>query len=546
MRTGGWAGWLAVVLLVALALRLPGMGLVPYYDEASFISGTQNFLAGDPGRPYTDFIPHPPLSMVLYGASFLAFGASAYAARLVPLLAGMATIIVSYLLARDLYGRRAAILAAALMSLAFYHVWSSLLVDIDGGILALFAVLSLFSYNRLSTGGGRRWALLLGVSLGLAALTKYTAVLLAPAILAADAAGHRLRNWKPLAAALLLAAAMAAAFPLYCLATSQAGVFLSTISHSNSYVSLASPAAVAVSAAKAVFFGFQYMTPMLPLLAALAVLRKRDEWRGVLVIPALAFLFFYSFVLTGGSKSRYLSILVPPVAILAGSALDWLTERLSFRDAVRIGALSLAFVAPLIVLNSYGTHSNIDFQTASASLVSGNALFWYNGQASSPFAIRVQSFLFFMAVPVLMFALVLLRRGGRIPLMVMVSSCLAFSGFLIFESYAPGIGPNYSETVLEMAGYYRASGGGMDTYALSLSQGFLLEAGIDGYRTLSPFRPEAFDTLKGRLAVIDVQLFDLPDLQSLRSSIYSNCVVERVFESNGYPFGYFFLCGGGR
>ena len=128
--------------------------------------------------------------------------------RAISALADVATVLVVYLLALRLGSgqalrlgpgqalrlgsgqaparadRRVALLAAALTTLAVLHIQLSHFYAVDT-LLTLFVLLSLYSLVRVAQGGGQRWWVAAGLSVGLALATKASAApLLAPLVLA--------------------------------------------------------------------------------------------------------------------------------------------------------------------------------------------------------------------------------------------------------------------------------------------------------------------------------------------------------------------------
>jgi hypothetical protein len=181
---------LALVLLAALGLRLWGVkqGLPFSYnvDEAShFVPRAIAFFSHDLDPRY--FLNPPAYSYLLHVAFELWFGsgdaaARAYAhdptavfvvARVVAALCGVLSVWLTYVAAERLFDRVVALLAAAILALAFLPVFYSHLALNDVPTLAPVA-LSLVGIAGVLRGGGPRSYLIAGAGAGLAAATKYT------------------------------------------------------------------------------------------------------------------------------------------------------------------------------------------------------------------------------------------------------------------------------------------------------------------------------------------------------------------------------------
>jgi 4-amino-4-deoxy-L-arabinose transferase-like glycosyltransferase/tetratricopeptide (TPR) repeat protein len=104
-------------------------------------------------------------------------------ARLLGVAFDTGTIWVLAKLVREEAGEEASYVAAALVALNPLHIEQShyIIVDIP---LAFFITLSLLYIFRVFRSGERKWYLLAGVSIGLATATKYTGLILIPALVA--------------------------------------------------------------------------------------------------------------------------------------------------------------------------------------------------------------------------------------------------------------------------------------------------------------------------------------------------------------------------
>ena len=192
---------LAVVLVVALALRLYGIGwdegygYSPHPDERNVISligGIEFPTLGDlgdlldaerspwnPGRfAYGSFplyvlkIAHSIIPGDVYEVRTIGRGISA--------LADVCVVFLTYLLGARLYGRRQGLLAAALVSVAVIHIQLSHFLTFDI-VLGLTTIAALYFMHRVAVGGRLRDSVIAGVIVGLGLATK---VSMAPMYLA--------------------------------------------------------------------------------------------------------------------------------------------------------------------------------------------------------------------------------------------------------------------------------------------------------------------------------------------------------------------------
>jgi len=155
---------------------------------------------------------HPPLYVWLTSVVYLVDGASEFSARIVSALAGALLVIVSFFMARDLYGRRAGIAAALLVGLQPLPFFWSRQGQFDMLLLLLMAascyVFILFLRSRKSS-----LAVAAGLLLGLGLMTKLFVALLIPmcwlAIFPLAAPPERRTIVRGAAVALFVAAAIA-------------------------------------------------------------------------------------------------------------------------------------------------------------------------------------------------------------------------------------------------------------------------------------------------------------------------------------------------
>lgn len=195
--------WLVVILAVGFLVRVWGLDFgLPFPearpDESTIIRHALAFFSGDP-NPH--FFNYPSLYLYLLFALYLGYfligkGFGFFSSpddliaqfvhdpyniylidRALSVLFGTATILAVYYLARRLWGRRTALVAALFMALAYLHARDSHFGTTDVAMVFL-ALTSLIFMVRARQEGGLGSYVLAGVLAGLAASTKYNAVLL--------------------------------------------------------------------------------------------------------------------------------------------------------------------------------------------------------------------------------------------------------------------------------------------------------------------------------------------------------------------------------
>lgn len=150
---------LALVGTAALALGLRLLvtrGL--WIDEATSVSQAQMSFHGMIENLRTSDV-HPPLYFALLWLDVHAFGDGELAVRLPSILAGLALIPVVYLAAKDIYDRKAGLMAALLVAIAPQTVWYSQEARMYA-LFMLFSVLAVWAQVRvLRRGEPRDWVL---------------------------------------------------------------------------------------------------------------------------------------------------------------------------------------------------------------------------------------------------------------------------------------------------------------------------------------------------------------------------------------------------
>src|ERR1700704_1579719 len=130
------------------------------------------------------YLDHPPMIAWFIRAGTAIFGDSNFGVR----FAGLVAMLVTQLLLADIVRRvthdiRAVILAVLMPEAALYYGLLMAKVSPDTALIP-FAVAMLWSLVRLNESNDARWWLAAGLFGGLALLSKFTAVMLVPAVLA--------------------------------------------------------------------------------------------------------------------------------------------------------------------------------------------------------------------------------------------------------------------------------------------------------------------------------------------------------------------------
>ena len=193
---------LALIILTAAALRFYDLGRADLItDEASInwrAIGYLDFL----GTPYQttpvewlqtwpwwlsiSFHDLPPLFFLLQHWIFSLFGVSVTVMRLLPALAGVASVIMVYVIGRRLAGQASGmaqasgLIASALIAINSYHLWISR-IAMQESLVILWILLAFWCALRVRE--DKRWWYAFGMITGLAIMTKIHGIIIIPIVL---------------------------------------------------------------------------------------------------------------------------------------------------------------------------------------------------------------------------------------------------------------------------------------------------------------------------------------------------------------------------
>ena len=186
-RRRAWA-LLALALLLAMYLSRIGGWVLQDPDEGRYAEIPREMIeTGDWVTPrlfYVKYFEKPPLLYWMTALSLETFGQSEGAARLVPALSGIATVLLTFALGVRLCGRRSAWIACgALATMPLFFALSQALV-IDILLTACMSATMLGVYAAHTATDKRRWALLVALSVALGVLAKGLVALVVPGAIA--------------------------------------------------------------------------------------------------------------------------------------------------------------------------------------------------------------------------------------------------------------------------------------------------------------------------------------------------------------------------
>jgi 4-amino-4-deoxy-L-arabinose transferase-like glycosyltransferase len=323
---------LAVIVGLGAAIRAWAMGGLEFglgADDAGYVAVAQNLANGVLPDGEAQWFGARAAFLWPVALVFRVFGADDYAAVAWPFIASLLCIPAAYLVARELAGRRPALVAAGLVAFAPIDVlWATRLRP--DAVMPAFVALAVWAALRARR-GDRSWAwlVLAGALTGLAWSARETALVMVPVVIMA--AWPALRGaWRGIGAyaagLAIVPLALVAVFavdgrPLWPLTTTAgAGAFRSPAAGWDATTAYLAQMVTAVGDARSPLF---LMLPLVLIAASVAlVLRIRAAalpaaWLGF----AMAYLEFGTLV-SVDKPLRFLTLLTVPAALLVAIALD--------------------------------------------------------------------------------------------------------------------------------------------------------------------------------------------------------------------------------
>lgn len=184
-----WRAAIAIALGAA-AVRLALAAIIPLApDETYYWEWSRHLAAG--------YFDHPPAIALLIRAGTAVFGTTPFGVRVMPVLAGLGTVLIVVWLARRLGGDRAALWAAVLSTCVPLAAAGMLLATPDAPLLVTVAAALVAAERAVSAPVRSRdalvWWAIGGVCLGAAFSSKYSSVLLPLGVLIALLVSRSLR-----------------------------------------------------------------------------------------------------------------------------------------------------------------------------------------------------------------------------------------------------------------------------------------------------------------------------------------------------------------
>ncbi len=547
------------ILLGALLIRLLGSNLVVYTDEAHYTNidayfNSRYFLTYGPAPmvaslsvPYfasLGFFPaiphHPPLSMLLFLISNIFFD-GAFAFRIVPIIFGVLSIFMIYILAEFVYNRRVAFMAGILASVSFYHVLASIQIDQHGATHFFFFLVAIYGYLRWEQGRNITWFILGGVGAGLASLNVYSALFLFVTLALYTLIQNReiIRSVIIMSLFSFISLLIYSIFPIFSFLYNRdiiirtflvAGLFQPVIN------------------TRYIVFLLIWLGPLLIGLTLLSLRHATRKdiifwlWIGAGGIPLI-------FTDQNTSIDRYFMLTIPAFIILSARFLAEVDLK---KVQHIIGASSFViFYAFLLFLNLYNVEYSahvLENYIGMAASFHWNFFFPITGPSGPAFGVVFSSIAFSLIVSffLLFNVLVLLYMRNlnyKFFLSAFLGVALAFNVLLVQEMLLGIAHPSYSSVNYELIDYYKSHDLPSLVYTNNRALFYYLHKDAT---ELYAYTETSLEDTSALLAAgnITVIIFEFPKIprEHVLWDLLKGCTLEKTAYSKGMEYGYIYRC----
>ncbi len=532
------AKWLWAIIITGFLLRLLTINSALSFDE--FIQ-TKAVMDANPAGldKLTEMNPLTTWTRIIVTKIL---GIEVWSLRLTSLIFAILTLWLVYVMAKELYDKKTAMWAVALMSLSAWHMLVSMSVSFDGAFLAFYTLLTMYCYIMFEKYSEKKWLIFSGISFGLAVLTKYPGVL----VIGAIAIYSLLRNKnikktiRECAFISVIGVAVFSIFPIIAFLT-DSSYFWASWRHGANY-----------------FGGRSINTILLAIQYALAAI-----WAGPLLLFAyllswktiqkqdwifhslIAVIFvFYTFVGQDPFRpvERYFTILIPSLCILAGKYFSSL--KFSKKDFTIIG-ISFVFLMLFWYLFASLPTKILPFYPKTAFISAVTSLQWnfampFTGD-QGPAGLYISFSVIALAFLTSAISFVFAWLGNKKAAIVLLAVGLSVSFFFMMEMSFHISSPDISMVVKETAKYVNENKLGGPYYTFrDYAMRYYIGKGTENFDFDSNATYVGEKLKKGStLLIID---FPASDKNSALWKNLTVCPQKSVVYSKRIPLGYVYKC----
>ncbi len=493
--------------------------------------------------------------------------------RLTSIIFATMTIALVYVLTRKIMNKKAAMIAAMIVSFSAWHIRASQMNSgSDGGMFTFFFYLTIYSFICALETERMREKVATGIALGLTMLSKETGVLLIPIC-----AGYycykiwnrdktvRIREEiadriKDSSIIIFTALIVWSIFPIFDILYNNGASMNAIIERINTVV-------IGTSMNynywfMVLFSIFKLMLWIGPLLLMISIISiiKREEKKEesiFIILIGVSVLFYLIVTPPNLDRTRYLMITIPALAILCGRYIAEKTGEFGKKEWMSIGILSISVFIAFLLMNQNTVIVSYESQQNPIALIKqGNFNFSipiFTETDNSGFLLHFSIFVAAYGITALACLLLFAKNKtiGKIGLIIFLSVSIGYN-FIIAEAYGMHwSSPNYSDGIKEIIVYaqenelqeplYLLKNYELQWYLREKYQNFVSDYGI------SETDPVKIEALKEKLqseggTVIFTNMPPMDKSGLLWQKINENCVAEYTVVDKDIEIGWVFSC----
>ena len=538
------------LFILAIVIKLVGLNSAIYDDEANYAFSITN--ADDLG-----FNPHyySPILMQWIGVLTTSiFGISTVVFRAIPFITSFFTLGLTYVFAKEVYNKKAAFTAVVLMLTSFYFTLASLQLDVEGSLVTLFVLATIYSFWKYEKTHEFPWGVASGIAGGLALMSKNTSIVIAPILAIYVLIKYRLNVFKAIKSMVIPG--------IVTFFIGLGYLILSYIDNPNNVQFLLGHGAPRVGVQLTLLSPAMFLfwaTPLLIGLALLALFKFEKQDTLFLVWLSVAIL-FNTFVINTGDFSRYYMHTIPAMAILGGVVISkFRFNRKQVLAGVVVGAVYYVIIVLLNARLLKLVPRIMSYYMSQIKLLDFNFLFSYTSSSGPTFGVSFLIILLtFSLSAILLFLIVVGRKTTKFAtlcLVLFLAINIAFNAVLIQEYVFHVQGPDPSQATYDLVEYFYQNNLSYPVYSndegilFYLDYSYWASNRLVGSSIVSLPDNEFDVDISAKLARVQkdggtVLLLNWPQIpdESQLWEVTSKCTLISSFYSNDYLIGSVYTC----
>jgi hypothetical protein len=526
-----------LLLLLAILVRIIGLNSILYVDESMWALEMIDYKYSSTPK----YIPHPPVSLWIYKFFTDIFGLQTWSLRLIPLLFGLLTICLTYLMAKENYNTKTALFSLFLISFSFWHILASLQVDMDGSILSFMYIAVFYFFIKHQKLNNLKYLILAGIFIGISLFVKLSALFILLIVSAYILFKNSDIEQKVYELLLIGPSSFTSIFILLAIIfIINQEMFLKALTHASGYLSF-------IPNMRPFIYLLIWGTPLLVGLTVLSLIKlTKKEFLFIfwLTIP----LSIYMFSEPISAFGRYLMVIIPPMCILGGNFLSKI--KFNKKQIFIFFIVFLIFYIALFIFNvksvNYTPH-NIDEYISMAINFKWGFFFPITGPSGPTFglsfysiAISLISSFVFLILNIIYFR----KQIFKLFLVIFLAISFSFNVFLVQEFLFSMTQPNISKVTYEIIDYYKKHNLPEHIYTNIKSLHFYLNK----TKSIKYFYPadteigvfnESITAKPSTILIVD---FPKIPKKTRLWQIINNCKKMKIVYSKNIPTGYVFVC----